>query len=296
MRQYWLSALAALALVGCGDGSPFGGATTTTDGTTTTTTIPDTVTGSLTSYTFDATTQTLVVRGISLDDTPFEATYRRRPAMDRNGYLAFTAQDGSLNRHVTAYVLEIDGTSATVLGSGPHLGEVVQGSRMARASYDPPDAGLVKYAGHYIGLLNGAGDGGDLLAVAAGTAVDIRPTEAAEVTGDAFVTADFVDNKVSGLIYNRVFVDSPGTALENLELRETAIDGSGTFSGNVHQGSTDKGDYAGVFGGTDSSAVAGALHATDHIAATQNEKETGIFVLGKCGTPTASAVCTQPVP
>lgn len=295
MRQLWLSALWALALVGCGDGTPFGGTTSSADGDAAAT-VPETITGHLTSYTFDANNQTLIVRGISLDDTPFEAAYRRRPAMDRNGYLAFTAQDGSLNRHVTAYVLQIDGTSAAVLASGPHLGNVVQGATIARTTYDPPDAGLVKYAGHYIGLLNGAGDGGDLLAVAPGTAVDIRPTEAAEVTGDAFVTADFVDNKVNGLIYNRVFVDSPGTALENLELRETEIDGSGTFSGDVHQGTTDKGDYAGVFGGTDSSAVAGALNATDHIAATQNEEETGIFVLGKCGTPTASAVCTQPVP
>lgn len=295
MRQYWLSALAALALVGCGDGSPFGGTTTSTT-TTTTSTIPDTITGNLTSYTFDSTAQTLTVRGVSLDRTPFEAVYNRRPGLDRNGYLAFTAQDGSLNRHVTAYVLEIDGTSAAIVGSGPHLGEVVQGGTYARDTYDPPTTGIIKYAGSYIGLLNGAGDGGDLLAVAAGTPADITPTQAAEVTGNILITADLVDNKVAGLVYSRVFVDSPGTALENLELRETAIEADGTFSGNVNQGTSDKGDYAGVFGGTQSVAVAGALTASDHIAATTNEKEVGMFVLAKCGSPGASAVCNQPVP
>lgn len=295
MRQYWLSALAALALVGCGDGAPFGGTTTTTT-TTTTPTTPETIAGNLTSYTFDSVNQTLIVRGISLDRTPFEAVYSRRPALDRNGYLAFTAQDGSLNRHVTAYVLAIDGTSAAVLGSGPHLGDVVQGATYARDTYDPPTTGIIKYAGNYVGLLNGAGDGGDLLAVAAGTPTDIQPTQAAEVTGSILITADLVDNKVAGLVYSRVFVDSPATTLENLELRETTIDGTGSFSGNVNQGTNDRGDYAGFFGGTDSIAVAGALTASDHIASVQNEKEVGIFVLAKCGSPLESAVCNQPTP
>lgn len=300
MKRFWLSVAASAAVAACGDGTnPFTPTATTT---TTTSTVPANIAGNLESFTYDAASQTLVVSGTALDNTPYEATYTRKPALDRNGYEAYTSQESSLGRHYTAFVKEVDGTRAGVVVSGAQFGHYFGGAYYERdGDFDPPDTtvagGIVHYAGSYVGVTNIAGDGGDLLAVTPGTNTALLPRDAAEVIGDIFITADFSDNTTDGVIYNRTVPDY-AASVEDLELAPAAIATDGTFSGEVQQsgGSATVGEWAGIFGGTDSSAVAGTVFVSDHTTTFSNEEEYGTFVLNQCGTAGASAVCTQPVP
>jgi hypothetical protein len=299
----------------CGGGNPWleedGGG----DGETPAPTIPAELAGDLGGVTYDPVAQTLTVTGVALDPNTNETTetattYRRRPGLDRNGYEAYTAQSGSLDRHTTAYVREINGTQAAIVMTGGQFGHYFGGSTYSRSgTFSAPDfgplvagqenSGSVTYLGNYVGLLNGPGDGGDLKAVTPGTPVDIIPVQAAEVTGQVAINADFgQDMRVNGEIYNRVIVDNPGIVLENLELSPTALTTDGTFVGVVTQdsGSSTVGNYGGVFGGTDATEVAGTVFVQDHIQALDNEEEYGMFVLSQCGTANADPLCNQPSP
>lgn len=299
MKRLWLGIAAAVAMSACSGGNPF---VEDEDPGATDPVVPDSIAGDMESFSYDPVSKTLTITGVTLDDTPFTAVYSRRPALDRPGYEAYSVQDGSLGRHTTAYVQEIDGTRGAIAVSGGQFGHYFGGSSYGRdGSFDPPDTtvagGLVHYAGNYIGLLNVSGDGGDLLPVAPGTPSEVRPRQAAEVTGSIFITADFADMSVDGIVYDRLAVDA-GTALADLELDPGVIADNGTFEGDVTQGSgaTDVGDYGGIFGGTDASAVAGSLYVQDHVTGTANIDEYGLFVLGQCGTPGADPICTQPHP
>ena len=298
MKWFWMSTLAVVGLAACSGGNPF---TQTTENTDATATVPTTISSDLDSFTYDPVAQTLTVRGISLDNNPLEAVYSRRPALDRNGYEAYTTQAGPLDRHATGYVRDIDGTRAGIFVTGGQFGRYFGGGAQSRTGgFDRPDGnnatGSVSYAGNYIGLLNGAGDAGDLLPTAPGTPTAVLPTQAAEVTGAIFINADFTDNIVNGVIYNRQIVDSPATTIENLELAPSTIETDGTFTGDVSQNGQDRGDYAGIFGGTDAAVVAGTLFTEDHMANALDEEEFGVFVLAQCGTAQASAICNQPTP
>lgn len=299
MKRFMLGIAAIAAMSACSGGNPF----VEDDGEDPSTPeIPATVAGDMEGFAYDPVAQTLTIRGVTLDDTPFTAVYTRKPALDRPGYQAYSVQDGSLGRHTTAYVQEIDGTRGAVAVSGGQFGHYFGGTNYNRdGAFDKPDTtvagGLVQYAGNYIGLLNVAGDGGDLLPVDPSTPTEIRPTQAAEVTGNVFITADFADMSVNGIIYNRIAPDA-GVALDRLELAPGEIDETGSFTGDVTQenGTSDKGDYGGIFGGPDSSAVAGSLFVQNHVTGASNTEEYGLFVLGQCGTPGADPVCTQPHP
>ncbi len=303
MKRFWLGVTALAFLSACGGTSPFVPTTgTSTDPTSGT--IPTTVAGDVSSFTYDPVAQTLTISGVALDNTPFQAVYNRRPGMDVPGYEAYTVQDSSLDRHTTAFVRERDGTRAIIAVSGSQFNYYFGGSSYGRdGAYSPPTvsatSGLVSYAGSYAGLLNSAGDGGDLLPVDPTTPPDVRPNQAAEVTGNVFINADFADNTINGVVYNRVIADT-ATPIENLDLAPGAIAVDGTFTGNVTQQSSgtvaDRGDYGGIFGGTASSAVAGTLFVSDHIASFTAEEEYGLFVLAQCGTANADPVCNQPVP
>lgn len=296
MKRFWLGIAAAVALSACSGGNPFAEGTTDLP----TVEVPDKLAGDLTSITYDPVAQTLTVTGISLDDTPITAVYRRRPGLDSGGYEAYTAQDSSLDRHSTAYIRQLDGATASIVVTGGQFSHYFGGSTYGRiGAFDPPDvtptSGIVSYAGNYIGLVNGPGDGGDLHPVTPGTDPDILPVDAAEVTGQVLINADFADNVVNGIVYNRRLVDY-NRDLAVLDLNPTGIEADGTFAGKSSQALQDKGDYAGVFAGVDSSAVAGTLFVEDHIDGIDNEEEYGLFVLAQCGTPTADPVCNQPVP
>ncbi len=293
-------ALATVAsLSACGGGNPFTEGDTGDPGTSTP--IPESIAGDVDSVVYDPVNMTLTVRGVGLDDTPFESVYTRKPALDVPGYEAYTSQDSSLDRHYTAFARERDGVFAVVASGGVQFNYVIPGTAFGRTStYDPPattpSGGLVTYAGNYVGVLNGNGSGEDLLPVTGGTDPDVLSGQVAEVTGDVLINADFADSRINGVIYNRIIADT-ATAIDNIDLKPGDIAADGTFSGEVTQPSDEKrGDYAGVFGGTDSSAIAGALVVEDHITGATGPKEYGIFVLAQCGTPSADPICTQPNP
>ncbi len=301
MKRLWLTLAAFTVLSACSGGNPFA-TDTDTDTDPDEGTIPEQIAGDLSGITYNPVTQTLTVRGISLDDTPYEAVYTRKPALDRGGYEAYTVQEGSLQRHTTAYVRDIGGTRAAVVMTGGQFEHYFGGAVYGRSGvYDPPvsnqPGGLVSYAGNYVGVLNGPGDGGDLLPVTPGTPNSVRPAQAAEVTGKVLVNADFTDNVVNGVVYDRDAPDYPQLTLSDLALAPADIDAeTGTFDGEVTIDLTAVGQYGGIFGGTDANAVAGALFAEGHIDGVDNEEERGIFVLPQCGTPGQDALCNQPAP
>ena len=297
MKRFWLGATALVVVAACGRGNPFLESGDTTDESI----IPELVAGDVQSFTYDPVAQTLTVSGLDQDDTPFQAVYTRKPNLDLPGYEAYTVQESSLSRHTTAFVQEIDGVRAMIAVSGPQFSYYFGGSNYGRTGvYTPPDVtqagGIVTYAGTYAGLLNGPGNGNDLLPVAPGTPIDVRPSQAADVTGDVIINADFADNSLNGTIFNRLDVDD-NIQLENIDLSPTGIDANGTFTGDVTQSTpnrADRGDYGGVFGGTGATAVAGTLFVSDHIAQFTGEEEYGVFVLAQCGTPNADPLCNQP--
>ncbi|GHF73502.1 thymidylate synthase [Seohaeicola zhoushanensis] len=297
MKRISFSVAAFVALAACSGGNPFqeGTDTETPDSG-----IPAALSSDLDGITYNPVAQTLTVRGITLDNTPYEAVYTRKPGLDRGGYEAYTSQDGSLQRHTTAYVKDIDGTRAAVVVTGGQFENYFAGTVYGRSgAFDAATTAqpnqLVSYAGNYVGLLNMAGDGGDLLPVAPGTDPDVRPLQAAEVTGKVLVNADFTDNSVNGTIYQRQIEDT-ATPLATLALNPATIDTNGAFTGDVTINLQNKGVYGGIFGGTESSAVAGSIFVKDHIDGVDNEEEYGVFVLPKCGTPGADALCNQPNP
>lgn len=303
MKRFWLGIVAVAAVSACSGGNPFEQDTGNNNngGGNNQPTAPEELKGDLTSFSYNAQAKTLTVRGVSLDNNPIAATYTRKPALDRPGYEAYTSQSGSLDRHSTAYVAKIGGTEAIVVLTGGQFGSVFGGTSYKRTgTYSPPavnqNSGTVTYAGNYVGLLNGPGDGGDLLPVRPGTPADVRPVQAGEVTGKVAINADFADNTVNGLVFNRRYVDAPGITMENLELAPTTIGQDGTFTGKLEQAENTRGDYGGVFGGTGATSVAGSLKATNHVEALTNELEYGIFVLAQCGTANADPLCNQPNP
>ena len=304
-----------LGLAACGGGTPFNSVTVVDGGTGTGgTAIPEALANNLKSFAYNPTAQTRTVTGINADDSQFTAAYRRRPGLDRAGYEAYTAQDGSLDRHVTAYVKDINGTRAAVVVTGGQFEEFFSGAAYSNASYVAPvqpgtqgEGGLVTYAGNYVGLLNTAGSNEDLLAVANGTPQDPLSVQAAEVTGKVVITGDFTDASVDGIIYDRKVPDynnadasyDPNSAdplqVTNLAMDSTAIATNGTFLGNLSQKNGTVGEYGGIFGGTGATEVAGVIHAETHISQFETPIEYGAFVLAQCGQPNEDPICNQPV-
>lgn len=299
MKRFWLSAAAMAVLSACSGGNPFAEQTDTDD---TTSTIPPELVRNLESVSYDPAAQTLTVTGIALDDTPLEAIYRRRPGLDTGNYEAYTVQDSSLDRHTTAYIREIDGARAAIVVTGVQFEHYFGGTVYTRnGAYSPPDitptTGLVSYAGAYVGLLNGPGRETDLLPVTPGTPTSPRPVQAARVVGQTLINADFAQNIVNGLVYDRVAQMRSGDVnVEDMALAPTAIQADGSFTGDVTVELQDRGTYGGIFGGTGATSVAGTLFVEDHIGAFQNEEETGLFVLAQCGTPNEDPICNQPNP
>ena len=276
--------------------------------------IPTTLAGDLGSFTFDPVNETLTVSGLNLDELPLAATYRRRPALDQNGYLAFTAQDDPLDRHVTAFVRQSNNDEAVRAGvtvtGGPRNRFFGGGFYERDGNYTPPavtaTTGLVTYSGDYVGLTNLTGDSGDLLALPGGIPTELIPNQVAEVTGDIVLQADFADNTVEGNIINRVLTDS-GTNLPSVVLIVSSIDANGEFFGNVEYEQsafadpvigTDIGDYGGIFGGQDASGVAGIVKLNEfdgpnNPLGMEFEEEYGVFVLDQCGQPVDDALCVN---
>ena len=280
MKRFWLSITAMFALSACSGTNPFDPGAGSGPGVDPA--IPPVIAGELQGITYDPVAQTLTVSGMPLDGAPFVAVYNRRPALDVPGYEAYTLQENELARHTTAYVREVDGVRGAITVSGGQFGYYFGGSTYSRSgSFAPPASGSVTYSGTYVGLRNVAGDGGDLIPVDPGNSNEPRPTQAAEVTGRAILNADFIDNRVNGLIYQRVSVDS-GLVMEDLNLVPATIESDGTFTGGVALGNNERGTYGGIFGGTNASAVAGTLFVEDQAGNLVDQEEYGLFVLTVC--------------
>ncbi len=304
MTRLLISLALCAGLAACGSGSaPFGAPTTSTDGSDGSAAIPEVLAGDLESFSYDPNGQTLTIRGVSLEDGPFEDVYRRRPGLDRGGYEAYTAQDGSLDRHSTAYVRDVRGTRAAIAVTGGQFEFFFSGGAYANGGdFSAPvtqgadqDGGLVTYAGNYVGLLNIGGSGEDLTPVAPGTPGAFQPVQAAEVTGRILINASFSDRTVNGIIAERR-IEGTDLAPTTLALAPATIEEDGTFFGDTTVDLQDRGDYGGIFGGTGATEVAGVVRAEEHLTDFQNEIEVGVFVLEQCGTPGADPVCDQPVP
>ena len=278
--------------------------------------IPSDISGDIASVTFDPAAGTLVVTGLTLDETPFNAVYRRAPALDRNGFTAFTAQDSPLDRHFTAFAAQ--GTSVTAATSGSPLprNRNFSGAFYDReGAYDPPEVtsttGLVTYAGTYVGVINTGQVGPDLLSTTV-TPFVLQPIQALTTRGDVLINADFADNTVEGNIFNRELLNADGTLrteLPSIVLIASDIDQNGSFTGSVEydildpRGNTggafiNVGTYGGVFGGENASEIAGGIDLGEFDGRAdplgfENELESGAFILNACTPTSTDATCSQ---
>lgn len=313
-NRFLISVSLMLGLAACG-GNPLGNTGTdpeTPGGGTPSVVVPDTLKGSVDSIVYDADTETFQIAISGLDTTPVVATWARRPSMDVAGYLAFAVQEDALDRLFVGLAAESSDKSvrAAVAGDGGQFNRVFAGTIYQRTgAYTPPDAtgpgpaaGQVSYAGSYVGLMNGGGDGSELIAPPPGTDPTLLPGQPARVTGDVFINANFGDNLVNGAVINRVIVDG-AFGLESIVLVPTSITTAGTFTGEVERYIPNEapiGVYGGVFGGTDAASVAGAIMLTDVFDDTntlmENATERGIFVLTQCGLPGDDALCAGAAP
>lgn len=287
--------------------------------------IPASISNDLTQVTFDSATNTLVVDSLTLDNVPLRAVYARRPNLDTNGYLAFTAQNDGLDRHSTAYFGRSNNDQsvrAGVAATGGPRNRFFSGAFYERDGlYTPPPvtptSGLVSYSGNYVGLINigfidrgGARD--DLIAPPGGTTIELTPDQAMTVQGNVFINADFADNQIEGNITNRTVVDNTpglpaGTVLPSLVLISTDINADGSFAGTVEYDAiivgnealnNPIGDFGGILGGPNASGLAGAiaLNEFDGIndpLGLEGEREFGIFVLDQCGQPVEDTLGCQ---
>ena len=314
MNTFLKSAAFCALLAGCSGGNPFQ-PDTGTGGDGDTRAIPDELAQNMQSFSYDPNEQTLTVTGVPTDDGPLDGVYRRRPGLDRAGYEAYTAQDGSLDRHVTAYVRDIRGTRAAMVVTGGQFEQIFVGGAYGNTNYTSPvppgstgDGGLVTYAGTYVGMLNTGGSNEDLLPVAPGTPIDVRSVQSAEVTGNMVMTGDFMDSSVTGVIFERRVLDYNNAdqsydpfstnplQVQNVALDSTAIEADGTFFGTLSQDNGGVGSYGGIFGGNGATEVAGLTTMSGHIEGFSDIIENGVFVLSQCGQPGEDPVCDQPVP
>jgi hypothetical protein len=302
MKQILLGACVATLLAACGgDGTnPFMDADNTTDGDSTDSTVPQNIQNNLGSYTFDPVNQTLSITGVPLDGEPLTAVYTRDATLDRDGYLGFVTQESSLDRFTIAYVKDVNGTNAGVAVTGGQFGYYFGGALYGSdGDFTPPavtsTTGLASYAGTYVGVTNLQSGTTGLFPTTALPA-GFTPTRPATVSGQVLINADFADNRVNGGITNRVINDN-GLAISDVELAPTDINADGSFSGDTTQNLQSRGSYAGIFGGSGATEVAGALYMEDHITSggISDAEEYGIFVLIQCGQPGEDALCNQPV-
>lgn len=245
---------------------------------------------------------TLVVELSALDQSPVLAEYERNSALDVPGYVAFSVQDDPLDRIFVAYAAtsEDGSVSAGVAGDGGQFLKFFSGAFYERhGDFSMPTTGLVSYAGSYVGITNlNDLDQDQRLPIPPGTDPSLYPYQPRVTTGSIFLNVDFDDNAVNGAIYDREFTD--GDPLDNVYLVDGEIDANGEFLGTTEMADTNgpitTGSFGGIFGGIDASSVAGVvaldtIFLPDDARESSFDKERGIFVLPRCGTPTSPAIC-----
>ena len=274
--------------------------------------IPTVLNENLHGATYNAAAGTLTLNMVSLDAGPVEALYTRKPGLDVGPYQAYTNQDDPLDRHFTALVAQSADPSravrAGVVADGGQFNRYFPGAFYERdGGFTPPSntTGLVSYAGTYAGVTNVASTGSDLLAIPGPGPIDAgrTPRQSARTQGHIFLDVNFSDNSVNGNIINRTLIDSASApanaALPNVVLIRSEIDTNGEFLGTTeYDDHTPNGNYGGIFGGTDATAVGGiiALDSFDGPGDTlgyTTEQERGVFVLIQCGQPGDDPICAN---
>ena len=257
------------------------------------------IAGDLDGGSYSAAAGTLTVQ-ITLDvGGPVAAVYTRNAALDVPGYIAFSVQEDPLDRIFIGMgarsadssvegVLAMDGGQFNRFFGGTTFRQIGTYSEAPSG----PGSTLVSYAGNYVGLSNQPATSANIgLPIPPGTPPGAIPVQASRVTGQVFINADFADNAVNGLIYNRTNLDAT-QVLEDVVLIVAPIDSAGRFLGEVEDSEQNRiGDYGGTFGGLNASGIAGGVHLENYIDGVENEEEFGIFVLTQCGLAGDAAIC-----
>jgi hypothetical protein len=271
--------------------------------------IPESLARNVTAAAYDADKETLQLQISGLDTTPITAVYSRIPKLDLPGYQAFKVQEDALDRMFIALAAESQDGSvrAVTAGDGGQFNKYFGGGYYERdGGFDRPTigtgpaAGQVSYAGDYAGLTNiGVPGNPDAIPVPPGTDPAVIPRQPVRVEGDIFLNVNFAENLVNGSVYNRVLVEG-GFQLTDIVLLPTDIAADGTFLGTVEGRIPNEtevdGTFGGVFGGTDSAAVAGVVSLTKFEDDFDNEEEHGVFVLTQCGLAGDAAICDDVAP
>jgi hypothetical protein len=237
--------------------------------------------GDVEGLTYDGTNLTVTV---ALDADTETATYATAGTVGT--YNRFTQQDEPTDRAFTAFAKTSDDGSITAVAvsDGGQFNRFFGGARVVQNSYTAPTTGLVSYGGDYVGLLNFGPP-----AAGAPAIPGVQPIQSSEVTGTVFLNADFNSaGKVNGSIYNRENITA-SAALPDIILTAADINADGTFTNSVELNDADLtnvGSYAGVFGGTNGSAIGGVIDLNAGFlgvdVGTGFENEYGIFVLNQC--------------
>lgn len=297
MHRYTAVMLCALALAACTDGSGSGAISAggNVDD------VPDALKKNISAASYNPDTGRLVLRLEGLDGGPQDLVYTRTPALDVDGYQAFTHQDDPLDRHFTALVAQSSDGSVTAgaVADGGQFNRYFGGGFYQRSgNFDAPreSGGQVSYAGSYAGVTNLDSPGDQLLPLPAGVDPALVPDQSARTQGSIFLDVSFEDNAVNGAVYDRTLVDY-GIDLPSLVLVRGTISDEGTFLGNVEfDGSVGNGigTYGGIFGGRDAHSVGGTLVLTDvdnTIHSWTGDEEIGVFVLTQCGQAGDDPLC-----
>jgi hypothetical protein len=253
-------------------------------------TIPPELLGNLRSVTYNAAAGTLSVHIEPLGTGGRELGFTRTANLDTGGYQAFTYQATDSNRYFVAlFDTSASGSvTAGVTGSG-QFNDMVWGATYSQdtAFSAPATGGLATYTGRYAGLLNG----GSIENLSLPPGSPFEPIRPARTTGEVMINADFSSSVASleGGIRGRRIEDT-NTSLDDVFLRITAINPDGTFAGRVEfRDLSTAGTVAGAFGGTDGTAVAGALDLRP-VRNNSDLLERGVFVADRC-TPGAPSPC-----
>jgi len=278
--------------------------------------IPVSIARSLGALNYDPVAKTLQVTLAGIDGTPTAVTYVRNPGAEAGlpvGYEAYTLQEDPLDRFFTGVVrASFDNTvRAGVVSDGGQFGRFVDGGYYERTGdFDAPDIGngpgqgQVSYAGGYVGLDNFTGPRPPM---PPGTDPSIQPEAPGRVVGKVFINANFSDMLINGSVFDRQYLDVNNVPATNLFLTITDITEDGAFIGQVETPINGErrgvGEYAGIFGGTNSSSVGGIVKIENYVDTDTNgnpileESEIGVFVLNQCGTAGEDpTLCTGTAP
>ncbi|WP_323042203.1 hypothetical protein [Gemmobacter sp.] len=296
MIRKFVPLAAVLALVACGGGNPlnFGGTTTPEPEPTdpgeiggeapiTGIEVPGVIAQHLKAANYTPGAPTMAIDLRTLDGTPLAATYQRATVYDVAGFEAYTVQETSSQRQFLALFKRGEAVQAGTVADGGQFVNYFGGATFSRVQpfslptpETPSSTLLATYTGGYVGLLNWGEPTG-------GADDEFSPVRSYRVTGDVMMNADFnADNlSVNGGVRNRQIVDT-GESLQTIFFWVTQITDQGSFSGLIKFDPTKTiGNYAGVFGGSGGSEVAGATILRpidgDSIA-----REHGAFVATKC--------------